>query len=231
MSTVPWKDYQEQTATFFRSIGFEAETDKKIQGARASHDVDVYVTSSVAGFSVQWVIECKHWKTPVCKLHVVGLREIVSDIGADRGIILCEAGFQSGAIEAANLTNLQLTSLKSLKESSKEAVYAIRLTNLYDRVKDCEKRYWDIPKSVRIDYGLRPDITDKFIEYSATSVIELANRLITAAFRGQYPIQLNRTEVWLFPDSPATFHNHETLVGTLEAMLSDLENRLAAVPI
>ncbi|SDW80113.1 restriction endonuclease [Nitrosomonas communis] len=101
-----WKKYQEDAAGYFRSIGLNASTDATIKGVRTSHDVDVLVTSYYVGFEITWVVECKQWKTPVNKLHVLGLREIVSDVGADRGILLSESGFQSGAIEAANLTNI-----------------------------------------------------------------------------------------------------------------------------
>ena len=74
---------------------------------RTTHDVDVVVRSKHVGFEILWLVECKHWKTSVSKLHVLGLREIVADTGADRGIALSESGFQSGAVEAANLTNVQ----------------------------------------------------------------------------------------------------------------------------
>jgi hypothetical protein len=37
---------------------------------------------------------------------VLALRQIVTDVGADRGILLSEKGFQSGAVEAATLTNV-----------------------------------------------------------------------------------------------------------------------------
>src|SRR5262245_31943731 len=113
-----WRSYQEEAADFFRSLGQEAVTDAKIKGARTEHDVDVLVTIDLASFKIKWLVECKHWKTSVTKLHVLALREIVSDVGADRGIILCEAGFQSGAIEAANLTNVQVSSLAKLSASS-----------------------------------------------------------------------------------------------------------------
>lgn len=106
-----WRDYQEEAAALFRSMGLDAVTNETIQGVRTKHDVDVVVRSHYAGFDVTWLVECKHWKSPVSKLHVLALREIVSDTGADRGILLCEVGFQSGAIEAANLTNVQVTSL------------------------------------------------------------------------------------------------------------------------
>jgi len=126
-----WKEYQEEAAEFFRSLGLSAETDVTLQGVHTTHDVDVFVRIDVAGFEVRWIVECKHWKDAVSKLHVMALRGIVSDLGADRGIILCEAGFQSGAIDAANLTNVQVTSLEALAVSSKEAIHAVRLRELF----------------------------------------------------------------------------------------------------
>jgi restriction system protein len=129
-----WKQYQEETADYFSSIGLEAETDVSVKGVRTSHDVDVLVTSHFHGFDIQWIVECKLWQKPVNKLHVLGLREIVADIGADRGILLSESGFQSGAVEAANMTNIQVTSLENVKESSSHSVYSLRLRELFDRV-------------------------------------------------------------------------------------------------
>jgi hypothetical protein len=98
-----WQEYQEEAAEFFRSIGLEATTDHVVQGVRTKHAVDVHVKAHYVGFDVVWIVECKHWNTPVSKLHVLALREIVTDLGVDRGILLCEPGFQSGAAEAASL--------------------------------------------------------------------------------------------------------------------------------
>src|SRR5688572_5826143 len=103
-----WKEYQEAAALYFRSLGLEAATDVAVRGVRTSHDIDVLVKSHHVGFDITWIVECKNWKTPISKLHVLALREIVSDLGADRGILLSESGFQSGAREAANLTNVQV---------------------------------------------------------------------------------------------------------------------------
>ncbi len=41
---------------------------------------DVVVRSKHVGFEILWLVECKHWKSPVTKLHVLGLREIVNDL-------------------------------------------------------------------------------------------------------------------------------------------------------
>jgi restriction endonuclease len=117
-----WSDYQEEVAKFFRSIGLQADTNVTLKGVRTSHDIDVVVRSNHVGFDLLWLVECKHWKTAVSKLHVLALREIVSDLGADRGILMAESGFQSGAQEAARLTNVQLTSLAELKVTASDAL-------------------------------------------------------------------------------------------------------------
>jgi len=145
-----WQEYQKEAAEFFRSIGLEATTDHIVQGVRTKHAIDVDVRSHHVGFDIVWIVECKHWNTPVSKLHVLALREIVADLGADRGILLCEAGFQSGALEAATLTNVHLTSLATLQGTASAEVTAMRVRELYDRIESCRARYWDIPKEVSV---------------------------------------------------------------------------------
>ncbi len=184
-----WQEYQEEAAGFFRSIGLEAITNHTVQGVRTKHAVDVYVNSHHVGFDVVWIVECKHWKTPISKLHVLALREIVADLGVDRGILLCETGFQSGALEAASLTNVHLSSLAALRGTASAEVTAMRMRELNDRIEACRLRYWDIPKKTRIAAGLRPD-TPGF-GYSGDHVIELANEMLSKASRGNFPLILD----------------------------------------
>jgi restriction system protein len=100
------------------------------------------------------IVECKQWTSKVTKLRVLALREIVADVGGDRGILLCEAGFQSGAFEAATLTNVHVTSLAHLLGTASTEITAMRLREVYDRVEACRERYWNLPKGMRIDCGL-----------------------------------------------------------------------------
>jgi hypothetical protein len=53
------KDYQEQAAAFFRSLGLAASTDERIIGVRGSHNVDVAVRSGTAEIKLLWIVECK----------------------------------------------------------------------------------------------------------------------------------------------------------------------------
>jgi hypothetical protein len=223
--SVAWKEYQEQAASFFRSLGVHASTDVTVQGVRTSHDVDVLVQSNHVGFEITWIIECKHWKTPVSKLHVLALREIVADVGADRGIILSESGFQSGAIEAANLTNVQVTSLATLNVNAKADIYSMRLRELYNRIENCDDLYWEIPKDIRIQYGLRADVAEW--GYSGARVIELCKELLSRAFRGLYPILTDTVALLVDPGLPKEFASPEQIFVAVEPMILELEMKLS----
>jgi restriction system protein len=219
-----WRDYQEEAAALFRSIGMEAATDVIVVGVRTKHNVDVVVKSHHAGFDITWLVECKHWKTAVSKLHVLALREIVADTGADRGILLCEAGFQSGAIEAANLTNVQITSLARVRATAGGDIAAMQLRELYDRVETCRTRYWDISKRERIERGLRPEVAE--VGYSGAQTIDLCNDLLSRAFRGTYPLQSDSLLAHVMLGPQKQFNSPGEVISTVEPLIQELEGKL-----
>jgi hypothetical protein len=221
-----WKDYQEEAAEFFRSLGLSAETNITIQGVRTKHAVDVLVKSHLYGFNVTWIVECKHWKDSVSKLHVLALREIVTDTGADRGILLSEAGFQSGAIEAANMTNVRVTSLADLNVTAREQISAVRLRELHDRIEQCNERYWEIPKEKRIDDSLRPEVGA--VGYSGTIVIEVCRDLLRCASLGRYPFRYEGLASTFMPELKQEFQSASQVVQTAGDLIRGLEIRLSA---
>ena len=225
-STEAWKQYQEEVAEFFGSLGMNANTDVRTQGVRTTHDIDVLVTLPYAGFRIRWIIECKRWQTRITKLHVLALREIVSDVGADRGILLAEAGFQVGAFEAATLTNVQLTSLAELRGTAESQIYIMRVMDLYDRVQSCRERYWAIDKYDRIEHGLRPDVG--LNGYMGDQIITLADDLLKKAMRGVYPIETDAFRRFLYAGLPSFFASVRDLHSAVEVMVIELEAKIAA---
>ncbi len=221
-----WRDYQEETAQFFESLGLEATTDKAVQGVRTSHKVDVFVKSQHVGFDVTWIVECKQWTSRVTKLHVLALREIVTDLGADRGILLSEAGFQSGAFEAATLTNVRLTSLDSLRNTARQEIDLMRLRDVHDHNHICKKRYWNLPKTRRIDCGLRPDLADG--GYSATHFIDLVEKVLALAFRGSYPFEIDGLSAVAVLGDHRQFDTPQEVLALVEPIVADVEARLTA---
>lgn len=222
-----WQEYQEETAAFFRGLGLEAETNVTVNGVRTKHDVDVLVKSRHIGFDVTWLVECKLWATRVTKLHVLALRTIVADVGADRGIIVSEAGFQSGAIEAAALTNVHVSSLAELRSTASNEILSMRLRELYDRAEWCRLHYWEIPKDERIAHGLRPDFLEQ--GYSGTKILELTHELLLKAFRGEYPINADSLLALVTPAFKGTFASSQELLSLLEPAIADLEKRIKQV--
>lgn len=219
----PWQQYQADAAAYFRSLGLDASTDVSVRGVRTSHDVDVLVKSHHVGFDITWVVECRHWQSPVNKLHVLALREIVSDVGADRGILLCEVGFQSGAMEAANLTNVQLTSISKMRETASESIYAMRFRELADRAGVCEERYWNIPKDERIKCGLRPGFYEH--KYSGAQILVLCNDLLMRAFRGTYPFQIETLPSITYGKDNC-FASPKDVADSVDQMITELETKL-----
>ena len=229
MKAKDWKGYQEEAAEFFRSLGLNATTDETLHGVRTKHDIDVLVEIDVTGQPVKWIVECKRWKSKVNKLHVMALREIVNDLGADRGIILCETGFQRGAVEAANLTNVRVSSLAELSETSRETIASYRLNELFDRNAACRERYWDLPKSLRIEHGLRPDVGDE-LHYSGDRVVQFGEKFLGLAFRGAYPITIDEFDTLLLGRPvPKTMHSADEVLSVLEPLIEELEKKLDAV--
>lgn len=219
-----WNEYQEEAAAFFRSIGLDAETNVTMEGVRTRHAVDVVVRSHHVGFDVTWLVECKFWDTPVSKLHVLGLRTIVLELGADRGIVLSESGFQSGAHEAATLTNVHVTSLATLRTTATAEIYSMRMRDLYDRTKECRRRYWAISKTERIRLGLRPDVPD--VGYSGDIVIQAAEALLAEALRGAYPFSVDTLPVCVVLGTPQTCASPDEVLALVTPMIEDLEKRL-----
>lgn len=185
-----WSEYQDQVAELFRSIGLSATANERLQGVRTAHNVDVLVRSRHAGIPMIWIVECKAWRTRIPKEKVFALRSIVDDCGADRGILMAERGFQSGALQASRSTNVLLTSLAEMTEILEFEIGMTRLRALPARIDSCRDRYWDIPKGERIERGLRPQVGSD--GYSGDLIIRaVEHTLHRAIFRG-FPVYYDR---------------------------------------
>lgn len=231
-----WSDYQEEVAQFFRDLGLEAETNVTVQGVRTNHDVDVVVRSKLAGIDVRWLVECKAWKTAIPKEKVLALRMIVDDTGADRGFLMAESGYQSGALEAARLANVMLTSLSDLRETLAYELGMFQLKTLLARADSCRTRYWSIDKYDRIEFDLRPEFGD--MSNSARAAIDAVIHTTWRVMFDGFPISYDRRRAALSAafggKDPAQQHD-ENLLRTptelfrvLDGELSEVEQRLNA---
>jgi len=111
-----WRDLQNRVARILVECGFEVEVEKSIQVARGCVEVDVHATDRGHRPVTTYLYECKHWQRAVPKAVVHAFRTVVADYGANWGLVVSSGGFQSGAFEAAENTNVRLVDWSEFQE-------------------------------------------------------------------------------------------------------------------
>ena len=230
-----WRKYQDEVAEVFRGLGFHAKVDESVTGVRTNHEIDVLVRGSHAGFELMWLVECKYWKTPVTKEKVLALRTIVEDIGANRGFMLAENGFQSGALEAACYTNISLVSLDQLRDIVAYETGRAKLLSIVDRADSCADRYWEIDKQDRIEHGLRPymggpkymgDVVFKAVGLTARQALIGGFPIIYDEFLAVVVAMTGRMSYLVEENGHDAIETPSELYEILDGELSELESRL-----
>lgn len=222
---ISWQEYQEKIAKIFRSIGAEAITDYRINGARGKHAIDVWVSIKNFGVPVIWVCECKLWKNPIPKEKVLTLYEIMKDIGADRGFLFSESGFQSGAIRVTKNTNITLTSIDGLEEWIAEGLQELALINFLKLVnsirRDLKKGWIDDLKNLRFIKDIELDtcvLIDGNLMYMALE--------IQKALNNNWPIHISRLSK---PTVGCKSITHLNM--TLEEEITEIQNTIVPIKI
>lgn len=176
-----WQEYQLSAAKFFRKLGLEATVEHEVEGARGKHKIDVFVRGSYLGIDFKWIVECKAWKTNIPKEKVLALAGIIQDVGADRGFLLSEVGFQSGAIQSATKTNVTLTSLLDLSAATGPKVVDAVIGHLHWRLTKAQNRLREIKRKKYDDDYFPPTL-------EPLSSLMLLDLSFADAAKGTYPI-------------------------------------------
>lgn len=227
--TPKWYQFQEDICTYFNSIGASAQTNITVKGVRTSHDIDILIKTKYLGEDLTWIIEAKKWKSKVPKEKVLALRTIVDDIGADRGFIISEKGFQKGAKEACVNTNIRVKTFDELKTLTRESVESEILKEYKKRLNILEARYWAHNKSIRQDYGLRGHLWSFPPNFSGSQLLQTAYLAIALAERKKYPIDL--TVYHKEKRGDLTAENFQQLINWLNLNLNHLDTKILEAEI
>ncbi len=112
-----WQALQSQVGTILKQCGFNVDIEKTIKTARGAVEIDVYAEEIVKGRKYLIVCECKYWKSRVPQSIIHSFRTVVNDIGANIGYIISLRGFQSGAFDASDLTNIELVTWEGFQDA------------------------------------------------------------------------------------------------------------------
>lgn len=108
---------------------FVAELNKTSELVSVEHDVklrdrlgverqiDVLVTHRQGLYTYKTLIECKCWNSSVKRTQIDAMATAMEHLGAARGVFFTTKGFQSGAIETARSSNIDLFLVRELSDA------------------------------------------------------------------------------------------------------------------
>lgn len=107
-SPTTWQELEELVCQAFCEMRYESYRNYQINTIRGNVNIDVYAINKSTPIPAIILCECKYWNRPVEQSVIHGFRTICSDFGAHFGIIISRKGFQSGANESREATNVHL---------------------------------------------------------------------------------------------------------------------------
>lgn len=111
-----WKDLQDKVCLLLCQAGFIAEKEKIVSTPRGQVELDVYAIDPDSIDQISYVLECKHWKKHVNQSVIHSFMTIMNETGCNIGYIVSKNGFQSGAINYVNFTNIRLFTFDELQK-------------------------------------------------------------------------------------------------------------------
>lgn len=102
-----WKELQSGVCRIFNEIGLKAEQDKEIKTPRGKVSLDVFAVDPGSVDNIQYVVECKNWKSSIPQSVVHSFTTVMHEVGANIGYIVSLHGLQKGAIDYIRNTNIK----------------------------------------------------------------------------------------------------------------------------
>jgi len=111
-----WRDLQQRVAAILQESGFIVEIARSLKTARGTVEIDVYATDPKTTPTAIYLCECKRWASNVPQAEVQTFRTIMEDSGAHFGLFISARGFQKGAYDVIQHTNIQLLKWTQFQE-------------------------------------------------------------------------------------------------------------------
>jgi hypothetical protein len=120
---------------------------------------------------------------------------IINDIGADRGLMFSESGFQAGAVRVAANTNVTLTSLTDFQQNSAEEFASVRIKALEERAAALGQKFLSIQQLEESDrdavlsrYVGPPDILGRSVPIAVMARLSQMREALESARYGKWPV-------------------------------------------
>jgi restriction endonuclease len=112
-----WQELEELVCQAFIEMGYEIHRNKNITTVRGAAKIDVHATKKSTPIPTVTLVECKYWDKAVDQNVIYSFRSICADAGAHYGLIISKSGFQSGARESREFTNINLLNFREFQHT------------------------------------------------------------------------------------------------------------------
>lgn len=111
-----WKDLQDKVNFIFSCVGLISEKEKQIQTPRGSVEIDVYAVDPLSVDKIIYIVECKNWSNKIPQTVIHSFVTVMQETGSNIGYIISKKGFQKGATEYVNSTNIRLFTFEAFQK-------------------------------------------------------------------------------------------------------------------
>lgn len=128
-----WKKFEEFVANIQEHLTPNTKVTKNeylLGKSGVKRQVDVVVRYNLGQFNLLVVIDCKDWTNPVDIRDVGCFADFVEDVGANKGAIVCNSGFTSGALKRAQEKGIDL--LRAADAESKDWPVKLKIPTMCD---------------------------------------------------------------------------------------------------
>jgi hypothetical protein len=212
-----WCDLQALVGQLFRELGCEVEIEKQVQLVRGNKEIDVWVSDQHTVPNSEYLCECKFWSRAVPQEVVHAFRTVVSDYGAHRGFIISKAGFQAGAVEAAQNTNIQLVTFGELQAIFFDR-WRVAMGKHFMPYADRLFPYWDYPgKMPKIKWGKTHIERQEELVAAYLPLLRLGPLAEMQGFVQEFPIILPSLNEAGQVDGQIALHSYRELYDFIDA--------------
>lgn len=92
------------------------EADVKLPGPDGDRQIDVLVTSDIAGIQVRTIIECRDYNKRLDVTHIDGLHSKMQDVAAQKAVFVTRKGYSKNASNKAKRIGISLCTLHKAKD-------------------------------------------------------------------------------------------------------------------
>lgn len=211
-----WKKFEEVVASIQKNItpGARITIDEKIKGKSGTvRQIDIVIRHNIGQYSILVVADCKDWKNPVDIGDVGQFIDMVEDVGADKGALICNAGFTEGARNRATEKGIDL--LKVIDTENPDIKLKISFPALCDfrRIKTFNFRFrHSTPFAM-------PACDPRYVEIYKQdhSFNDILVNLLTKAWKsGKFPLEIGEHKNLKFIEEDAYTKVNNTFYGPVE---------------